>query len=136
MIRPVIRDPVRLSLPSAKAGFADLPAAQDLLDTFLANRGACVGMAANMIGVCKRIIVLELFGAPVLMLNPAITAKKGPYRTKEGCLSLPGQRETERFREITVCYQDTAFCRQTKTLTGFSAQIVQHEIDHGNGILI
>ena len=136
MIRPVIHDPIRLSRPCAIATAADLPAAQDLLDTFLANRAGCVGMAANMIGVQKRIIVLEVFGAPLLMLNPSITAKKGAYRTKEGCLSLPGQRETERFREITVRYQDMSFCWQIKRLSGFPAQIAQHEIDHCNGILI
>ncbi len=136
MIRPVVRDPIRLSLPSAPAGPADLPAAQDLLDTFSANRAGCVGMAANMIGVQKRIIVLELFGRPLLMLNPSVIARKGAYCATEGCLSLPGRRETERFREITVRYQDTAFCWQTKRLSGFPAQIAQHEIDHCNGILI
>ena len=136
MIRAVIHDPIRLSAPSAEATPADLTAAQDLLDTFLANRDGCVGMAANMIGVQKRIIVAEAFGAPLLMLNPSIVAKKGLYRTSEGCLSLPGQRETDRWREITVRYQDLSFRWHTKQLSGFPDRIVQHEIDHCNGILI
>ena len=136
MIRPIVHDPIRLSRPSEPAAAADLPAAQDLLDTFLANRSGCVGMAANMIGVQKRIIVFELFGEPLLMLNPSVIAKKGAYRTTEGCLSLPGQKETERFRQITVRYQDVSFCWQTKQLSGFPSQIAQHEIDHCNGVLI
>lgn len=136
MIRPVVRDPIRLSVPSAAATPADLPAAQDLLDTFAANRAGCVGMAANMIGVHRRMIVVEAFGAPLLMLNPSIIAKKGLYRTTEGCLSLAGRRETERYREITVRFQDADFRWQTRRLSGFPAQIVQHEMDHCNGILI
>lgn len=136
MIRPIVHDPIALSRPSEPAVIADLAAAKDLLDTFLANRAGCVGMAANMIGVQKRIIVLELFGAPLLMLNPVIDTRKGVYQTTEGCLSLPGQRETKRFREITVRYQDRSFCWHVQRLSGLPAQIVQHEIDHCNGVLI
>lgn len=136
MIRPIVHDPIRLGVPSTPATFADLPAAQDLRDTLNANRAHCVGMAANMIGVNKRIIAIECGGEVLLMLNPAVLAKKGVYQTTEGCLSLPGQRKTTRYREITVKYQDTSFVWHTRGFTGFPAQIIQHEIDHCNGILI
>lgn len=136
MIRPVIHDPIRLGVPSAPATAMDLPAALDLCDTLTANRAHCVGMAANMIGVQKRIIVIAFCGEALLMLNPEIVSKQGQYETTEGCLSLPGQRKTTRYKEITVRYQDTAFVWHTKTFSGFPAQIIQHEVDHCNGILI
>ena len=136
MIFPVVRDPIRLGVPSAPATFADLPAAQDLRDTLNANRAHCVGMAANMIGVNKRIIAIACGGEVLLMLNPAVLAKKGVYQTTEGCLSLPGQRTTARYREITVKFQNTRFVWHTRAFSGFPAQIIQHEIDHCNGVLI
>ena len=136
MIRPVVRDPIRLGVPSTPATFADLPAAQDLRDTLNANRAHCVGMAANMIGVHKCIIAIDFAGDVLLMLNPAILTKKGVYQTTEGCLSLPGQRTATRYREITVKYQDTHFVWHTRAFAGFPAQIIQHEIDHCNGVLI
>ena len=136
MIRPVVHDPIRLGVPSAPATALDLPAALDLRDTLNANRAHCVGMAANMIGVQRRIIVIEFCSEALLMLNPSILAKKGAFETEEGCLSLPGQRKTTRYKEITVRYQDTSFGWHTKTFSGFPAQIIQHEVDHCNGILI
>ncbi len=136
MIRPVVHDPIRLSAPSAPALLADKPTAQDLRDTLLANLEHCVGMAANMIGVNKRIIAVVLNGDILLMLNPQIVSKKGAYEATEGCLSLPGQRKTTRYREIRVQYQDLSFARHTQAFLGFPAQIIQHEIDHCNGILI
>ena len=136
MIRPVIHDPIRLAVPSVPATVADLPAAQDLRDTLNANRAHCVGMAANMIGVSRRIIAIDLGGEILLMLNPVILSKKGAYEAAEGCLSLPGQRKTTRYREIRVQFQDLAFARHTKVFLGFPAQIIQHEVDHCNGILI
>lgn len=136
MIRPVVHDPIRLGVPSTPATFADLPVAQDLRDTLHANRAHCVGMAANMIGVNKRIIAVEVADELLLMLNPAIVSKKGAFKATEGCLSLPGQRSTTRYREITVKYQDLSFVWQTRVFSGFPAQIIQHEMDHCNGILI
>ena len=109
---------------------------QDLLDSLAAHADGCVGMAANMIGVSKRIIVFLNEGGPSLMFNPKILKRSGPYHTEEGCLSLPGRRETKRYRSIKVEYQNEAFQTRRKTFTGFPAQIIQHEIDHCDGILI
>ena len=138
MIREIMKDPLFLSVRSTDATKADIPAAMDLLDTLNAHRHECVGMAANMIGVSKRIIVFvdELSGQPQLMLNPAITAKSKPYETEEGCLSLPGVRPATRYGKITVEYFDLSFRKHKGTYTGFTAQIIQHEIDMTNGILI
>ncbi len=137
MIKPIIHDPLLLAKASEPAVPADAPIAQDLLDTLLANKERCVGMAANMIGVHKRIIVFDNDGTPMLMYNPEILKASGAYRTQEGCLSLEGgPRETERFRKIKVQYHNEAFQKRIKTFEGWTAQIIQHEIDHCNGVLI
>ena len=137
MIQPIMKDPLFLGVKSQPAGPEDVQVAQDLLDTLAAHREGCVGMAANMIGVCKRIIVFDNDGTLMTMLNPEIIAASEPYRTREGCLSLLGDpRETDRFRKIKVRYQDLQLRTRLKTFTGLSAQIIQHEVDHCNGILI
>lgn len=137
MVRELMHDPIFLSRPSAPALTEDLPIAQDLLDTLLAHRESCVGMAANMIGQTKRIIVFDNEGTPMLMLNPVILKAAEAYETEEGCLSLlGGPRKTQRFRKIKVEYQTLDFQKRIKTFTGWTAQIIQHEIDHCNGILI
>lgn len=138
MIKPIMKDPLFLSKKSEAATIEDLPIAMDLLDTLAAHRHECVGMAANMIGVHKRIIVFtdESDGQNKSMFNPVITAKSGEYEAEEGCLSLPGTRKTRRFNKITVEYFDLNFRKKTGKYTGFTAQIIQHEIDMTNGILI
>lgn len=137
MIRELIHDPILLAKKSSPAVQADLPAARDLLDTLEAHRDSCVGMAANMIGVYRRIIVFDNDGEYMLMLNPEIITQSGPYETQEGCLSLlGGPRRTKRFQKIKVRYQTAEFQIRLKTFTGWTAQIIQHEIDHCNGILI
>ncbi len=138
MIKPIVKDPLFLSIKSTDAVKSDIPAAMDLLDTLNAHRHECVGMAANMIGVSRRIIVFveEQSGQPQLMLNPVIVSKSKPYQTEEGCLSLPGTRPAERFEKIVVEYFDLGFRKHRGTYTGFTAQIIQHEIDMTNGILI
>ena len=141
MIKEVIHDPIFLAGKSEIATKEDLQVAQDLLDTLIANKDDCVGMAANMIGVRKRIIAFidESGRAPTytLMLNPEIIKKSGPYDTEEGCLSLlGGPRKCKRYQTIKVQWQATEFQTRIKTFTGWSAQIIQHELDHCNGILI
>lgn len=137
MVRELVHDPILLARKSAAAGKKDLPAAQDLLDTLTAHKDGCVGMAANMIGVCKRIIVFDCEGAYMTMLNPEIVKAEGEYETAEGCLSLlGGPRKTKRFQKIKVRYQTPDFQTRLKTFTGWTAQIIQHEIDHCNGVLI
>ena len=136
MIRPVMHDPVFLAQKSAPAAAEDLPAAQDLLDTLIAHKDGCVGMAANMIGVLKRIIAFEDDGKYTVMFNPEIIKCAQPYDTQEGCLSLTGVRKTKRYKSIKVQYQNSEFQTRFKTYTGWTAQIIQHEIDHCNGILI
>ena len=137
MVREIVHDPFLLSVKSLPATAEDLPIARDLLDTLQANREACVGMAANMIGVQKRIIVFDEDGSASLMLNPEILKGEEPYETEEGCLSLlGGPRKTKRFRKIKVRYQNEKMQQRIKTYTGWTAQIIQHEIDHCNGILI
>ncbi len=138
MVRDIMKDPVFLSIKSADATRADLPAAMDLLETLNAHRHECIGMAANMIGVSKRIIVYvdQQNGQAQLMLNPVITAKSKPYDTEEGCLSLPGVRPTTRYEKISVEYFDLSFRKHKGSFTGLTAQIIQHEIDMTNGILI
>jgi peptide deformylase len=131
-----MRDPIFLSQKSADATREDLLTARDLLDTLHANRESCVGMAANMIGVAKRIIAFDNEGTYMLMLNPEIVKCSSPYVAQEGCLSLAGQRDAKRYRSIKVQYQNEAFETRFKTFTGWTAQIIQHEIDHCNGILI
>ena len=137
MVRELMHDPIFLARKSAEATKEDLQTAQDLLDTLNAHREGCVGMAANMIGVCKRIIVFDDSGKLSLMLNPEIIKASGEYETEEGCLSLlGGPRKTKRYRKIKVRYQTEQFQIRMKTFEGFTAQIIQHEVDHCNGILI
>ena len=137
MIREVIHDPLFLSGKSEKATKEDLPVAQDLLDTLIANRAGCVGMTANMIGVRKRIIAFDDNGRYIIMFNPEIIKCNGEYATEEGCLSLlGGPRPCKRYQSIKVRYQNEKFQQLTKTYVGFTAQIIQHEIDHCNGVLI
>ncbi|MBR5125437.1 MAG: peptide deformylase [Oscillospiraceae bacterium] len=137
MIQPIIHDPFLLARKSVPAGKEDLQTAQDLLDTLAAHKEECVGMAANMIGVTRRIIVFDCEGTYMTMLNPEIISASGEYDTEEGCLSLlGGPRKTKRFRKIKVRYQNIQLQTRLKTFTGWTAQIIQHEIDHCNGILI
>ena len=137
MVKEVVHDPILLALKSSAATAEDLPVAQDLLDTLTANKEACVGMAANMIGVCKRIIVFDNEGAYMTMFNPEILKSSGPYDTEEGCLSLlGGPRKCKRYQTVKVQWQNEKFQTRIKTFTGWPAQIIQHEIDHCNGILI
>ena len=137
MIQPIVHDPILLARKSTPAGREDLSTAQDLLDTLAAHREECVGMAANMIGVTKNIIAFDRDGSYMVMLNPEIISCGEEYETAEGCLSLlGGPRKTKRFRKIKVRYQNTDLQTRLKTFTGWTAQIIQHEIDHCNGILI
>ena len=136
MIRDICKDPLFLSLKSEPAGPGDLDTARDLLETLEAHREGCVGMAANMIGVSKRIIAFDNEGELMVMLNPEIVKKSGPYETEVGCLSLSGTRKTKRWKSIKVEYQNEQFQPRFKTFTGWTAQIIQHEIDHCDGILI
>lgn len=137
MICELIHDPLLLGRKSEPATVADLSVAQDLLDTLEAHRETCVGMAANMIGVCKRIIAFDNGGTAMVMLNPQILKASGEYETEESCLSLlGGPRKTRRFRKIKVQYQTLDFQTRLKTFEGWTAQIIQHEIDHCQGILI
>ena len=136
MIREICRDETFLAQKAAPATADDLATAQDLLDTLTAHRDGCVGMAANMIGVCKRIIAFDNEGTYMVMFNPVIVRQSGPYETQEGCLSLTGVRKTKRFQTVKVQWQNEQFQTRLKTFTGWTAQIIQHEIDHCEGILI
>ena len=136
MIKPIMTNQAFLSRPSEPATADDAQTAQDLLDTLAAHRRECVGMAANMIGVPKRIIAFDDEGTPRIMHNPEIVSRAGAYETKEGCLSLDGRRPATRYRTIKVRYEDADFRPKTKTYTGWTAQIIQHEIDHCEGIVI
>jgi peptide deformylase len=136
MIKQIMRDAFFLNQKSDEATKADLPIAADLEDTLKANREHCVGMAANMIGYRKRIIIVATGLADMIMINPVITAKSDPYEAEEGCLSLPGTRKTTRYKSITVDYLDKKFEKHTQTFSGHIAQIIQHECDHLEGILI
>ena len=137
MVRELVHDPLLLGAKSTDATPEDLEISRDLLDTLLAHRESCVGMAANMIGFRKNIIVFDCDGKPMIMFNPRILKAEGEYETEEGCLSLlGGPRKTKRFQKIKVEYQTEKFQTRMKTYTGWTAQIIQHEIDHCNGILI
>lgn len=137
MVRELVHDPILLARKSADATKEDLEIGRDLLDTLLAHREGCVGMAANMIGQLKRIIAFDNGGVPALMFNPEIVKASGEYETEEGCLSLlGGPRKTKRYQKIKVQYQTETFQTRLKTFEGWTAQIIQHEIDHCNGILI
>ena len=136
MIREICRDETFLAQKAAPATADDLATAQDLLDTPTAHKDGCVGMAANMIGVCKRIIAFDNDGTYMVMFNPVIVRQSGPYETQEGCLSLSGVRKTKRFQTVKVQWQNEQFQTRLKTFTGWTAEIIQHEIDHCEGILI
>lgn len=136
MIRPIMRDMMFLSQPSEKAAPADRPVMVDLLDTLNAHLDGCVGMAANMIGVRKRIIAVRMGPMSVAMVNPEIVSRAGEYDAEEGCLSLAGQRRCKRWQTIEVSYQDEAFIPRRQRYSGWIAQIIQHEIDHCSGVII
>ena len=136
MIREIGKDETFLVQKAAPATADDLATAQDLLDTLTAHKDGCVGMAANMIGVCKRIIAFDNEWTYMVMFNPVIVRQSGPYEAQEGCLSLTGVRKTKRFQTIKVQWQNEKFQTRLKTFTGWTAEIIQHEIDHCEGILI
>ena len=136
MIREIIHDPIFLSRKSAEATADDIRIAMDLADTLQANLDRCVGMAANMIGESRRIIAIVRGPMIITMLNPKILSKSGEYETEEGCLSLAGTRKTKRWKNIRVSWQDVNMKDHTEVMDGFQAQIVQHEVDHCDGILI
>lgn len=136
MVKEIIRDPIFLHIKSSDAEKSDMETARDLLDTLIANSDRCVGLAANMIGIAKRIIAFDDSGKYEVMFNPVIIKKSGEYEAEEGCLSLDGLRRTKRWKSIKVQYQNEKFEVRLKTYTGFTAQIIQHECDHCDGILI
>ena len=136
MIKPIMKDVFFLNQKSELAVPQDIQVVHDLLDTLKANSAGCVGMAANMIGVRKRIIAVNMGGVNVPMINPVIVKKSGPYEAEEGCLSLSGVRKTTRYREIEVEYLDINFKKQRQKYIGWVAQIIQHEVDHCDGVLI
>ena len=136
MVRPLMTDTVFLAQKALPADAGDISVADDLLDTLKSHADGCVGMAANMIGVNKAIIVFDNEGTPCEMFNPVILYRKGLYLAEEVCLSLQGQRKAKRHRTIKVQWQDRAMNTHVKNFTGWTAQIIQHEVDHCNGILI
>ena len=136
MVKKIMRDPLFLAQKSTEATEADKQVITDLLDTLRVNLDHCVGMAANMIGVKKNVIIVNMGFVDVVMFNPVITKQDTPYQTEEGCLSLAGVRKCTRYQEIEVEYQDINFKRQRQTYSGWIAQIIQHEVDHCCGILI
>ena len=141
MVKEIVKDVMFLSQKAEKATEKDKYIANDLLDTLKANKDRCVGLAANMIGFKKRILVFTIICISgeindFVMVNPIITYKSGEYKTEEGCLSLSGERECKRYKEIEVDYFDMNFRKQHGKYTGFVAEIIQHEIDHTNGIII
>ena len=136
MVKQIVRDIFFLGQPSEPATQADLSVGRDLLDTLQAHREACVGMAANMIGVKKNIIIVNMGLIDVVMFNPVIISRRGRYETEEGCLSLEGVRKTTRYQEIEVEYYDSSWKKQRQKLSGWTAQIAQHEIDHLSGKII
>ncbi len=136
MVRDIMRDVIFLAQKSQPATGEDISVADDLLETLEAHKEGCVGMAANMIGVSKRIIAFDNEGTYMVMFNPQIVKQSGAYETEEGCLSLEGRRKTKRYKTIKVQYQTRDFQTRFKTFTGWTAQIIQHEIDHCEGIII
>ena len=136
MVREICKDEAFLAQKAEPATADDLVVAQDLLDTLVAQRDGCVGMAANMIGVNKRIIVFDSEGKYMVMFNPVIVRRSGVYEAEEGCLSLTGTRKTKRFQTIKVQWQNEKFQTRIKTFTGWTAEIIQHEIDHCEGMII
>lgn len=136
MVRPVIKDINFLNKKSEQASAKDLQDAVDLLDTLAAHKEECVGMAANMIGIRKSIIAVNMGFMNIAMFNPVIVKKSGAYETEESCLSLEGTRKTTRYHNIEIVYEDMQFKKQRQKFSGWTAQIIQHEIDHCNGIII
>lgn len=136
MIKPIMKDPMFLQQVSEPATLADRGVGQDLKDTLVAHKETCVGMAANMIGTKKRIIIVNMGFANLALYNPVLLKKSSPYNTEEGCLSLPGSRKTTRYEAITVRFFNEQWQEQVMDFTGFTAQIIQHELDHLDGILI
>lgn len=136
MIRPIMKDVLFLKQKADIATKEDLQIVIDLLDTLKANEEHCVGMAANMIGVAKRIIAVNVGFMNIAMINPCIVRKANPFETEEGCLSLLGVRKTTRYENIEVEYLDINFRIQKQKFTGWTAQIIQHEVDHCDGIII
>ena len=136
MIRDIMKDAGFLAQPSEPSGPEDIAVAEDLLETLAAHKESCVGMAANMIGVCKRIIAFDNEGVYMVMFNPEVIRKTGRYQAEEGCLSLGGVRKATRWKSIKVRYQNERFQERFMTFQGWTAQIIQHEIDHCDGILI
>ena len=136
MVRPIMKDVFFLGQKSEPATKADVQVGRDLQDTLESNRAACVGMAANMIGIRKNVIIVSMGFMDVVMFNPVMLRKDTPYETEEGCLSLPGVRKTIRFQNIEVEYYDMNWKKQRIKLSGWTAQICQHEMDHLEGILI
>ena len=136
MVREICKDTMLLGRKAVPAGPEDEQVGQDLLDTLAAHSAECIGMAANMIGVNKAIIVVSAGPLNILMYNPVITKKSGAYQTEEGCLSLTGVRKTTRYQKIEVEYQNASWKKMKQTFTGLTAEIIQHEVDHLHGILI
>ena len=136
MIKPVVRDVFFLGQKSEEATKQDLLVGQDLQDTLKVNQERCVGMAANMIGVKKRIIIVNMGFLNVVMYNPVIVKKDTPFETEEGCLSLDGVRKTTRYQNIEVEYLDSSWKKHRQQYSGWTAQIIQHEVDHLNGVII
>ncbi|HIV17830.1 MAG TPA: peptide deformylase [Candidatus Merdivicinus intestinigallinarum] len=136
MVRDICKDVIFLAQKAQPAGPEDRETAKDLLDTLAAHKEGCVGMAANMIGVCKQIIAFDNQGEYMVMYNPEILKRSGPYEAEEGCLSLSGTRKAKRWKSIKVQFQNEDLQPRVKTFTGWTAQIIQHEIDHCQGILI
>lgn len=136
MNKPIVRDIFFLAQKSEPAGKQDLSVGQDLMDTLRANQDRCVGMAANMIGVKKRIIIVNMGIMNAVMYNPVIIKKDTPYETEEGCLSLSGVRKTTRYQNIVVDYYDSGWKKHRQAFSGWTAQIIQHECDHLEGIII
>ena len=136
MIRPIVKDVLFLGQKSEPATKQDLPVGQDLMDSLRANQDRCVGMAANMIGVRKKVIIVNMGIMNVVMYNPVIVKKDTPFETEEGCLSLTGVRRTTRYQNIEVEYLDGSWKKQRRKYSGWTAQIIQHECDHLEGIII
>ncbi len=136
MVKPIVRDVLFLGQKSEEASEKDMQVITDLKDTLKANHDRCVGMAANMIGYRKRIIIVSMGFMDMIMINPVILQKSGAYDTEEGCLSLDGVRKTKRYKKIRVQYQNEAFQKQTQEYEGYIAQIIQHECDHLEGVII
>ena len=136
MVKPIVKDILFLGQKSEPVTPMDINIMQDLQDTLAANRERCVGMAANMIGHKKNMIIVSMGPMDVIMINPKLVSKSGPYETEEGCLSLEGKRKTTRYRNIEVEFQDAGFTKKKMKFDGFVAQIIQHEMDHLDGIII